>query len=73
MQLVEKEESLGEVFNIGNGSEITINELAEKVITKTKSTSKIKYIPYNEAYGEGFEDMKRRKPNTSKLENAIGL
>ena len=66
MKLVEQEESLGEVFNIGNGSEITINELAEKVIKKTKSSSKISYIPYNEAYGEGFEDMKRRKPNTSK-------
>ena len=73
MKLVEQEESLGEVFNIGNASEITINELAEKVIKKTKSSSKISYIPYDEAYGEGFEDMKRRKPNTSKLENTIGF
>ena len=73
MKLVDQENSIGEVFNIGNNNEITINELATKIIHKTKSISKLKYISYDKAYGEGFEDMKRRKPNTTKLEEAIGF
>ena len=73
MKLVEEADLSGEVFNIGNSTEITINDLAKKIIDKTNSDSNIKYIPYKEAYGEGFEDMKRRKPNNSKLENAIGF
>jgi UDP-glucose 4-epimerase len=73
IKLVEQENSLGEVFNIGNNNEITINELATKIIHKTKSISKLRYISYDKAYGEGFEDMKRRKPNTAKLERAIGF
>ncbi len=73
MKLVEKENSIGEVFNIGNTSEITINDLANKIIKRCNSNSKIKYISYKKAYGSGFEDMKRRKPNTNKLEAAIGF
>ena len=73
MKLVEQKNSLGEVFNIGNNNEITINELATKIIHKTKSISKRRYISYDKAYGKGFEDMKRRKPNTTKLEGAIGF
>jgi UDP-glucose 4-epimerase len=73
VKLVEKENSVGEVFNIGNTSEITINDLAETIIKRSKSSSKIKYISYEKAYGSGFEDMKRRKPNADKLEKAIGF
>ena len=73
MKLVEETNLSGEVFNIGNSTEITINDLAKKIIHKTNSNSSLKYIPYREAYGEGFEDMKRRKPNNSKLEKAIGF
>ena len=73
MKLMDHEKSIGEVFNIGNENEITIKDLAKKVIKKCKSKSKIIHISYEEAYGEGFEDMKRRKPNTDKLEKTIGL
>jgi UDP-glucose 4-epimerase len=73
VKLVEKENSIGEVFNIGNTSEITINDLAETIIKRSNSSSKIKYISYEKAYGSGFEDMKRRKPNANKLEKAIGF
>jgi UDP-glucose 4-epimerase len=60
-------EAEGEVFNIGNTHDITITDLAKKVIELTGSSSKITYVPYKEAYGEGFEDMYRRKPNIEKL------
>ena len=73
MKLVEEADLSGEVFNIGNSTEITINDLAKKIIHKTNSNSSLKHIPYDEAYGEGFEDMKRRKPNNSKLQEAIGF
>ncbi len=72
MKLMDEKQTHGEVFNIGNSNEITINDLAKKVIQKCNSSSKIVHCSYEEAYGEGFEDMKRRKPNTDKLENAIG-
>lgn len=73
MKLLEKENTIGEVFNIGNAKEITIEELAYLIIEKCNSSSKLKYIPYEKAYGKGFEDMRRRKPNTKKLEKAIGI
>jgi UDP-glucose 4-epimerase len=55
--------SIGKVVNIGNNFEISINNLAKKIIDETKSKSQIVYLPYAEAYGEGFEDMERRVPN----------
>ena len=70
----EKKNTVGEVFNIGNTKEITIEELAHLIIEKCNSSSKLKYIPYEKAYGKGFEDMRRRKPNTKKLkERLLGL
>lgn len=60
-------EAEGEVFNIGDTNEITISDLARKIIELTGSSSKIVYIPYEKAYEEGFEDMQRRKPNTEKM------
>lgn len=62
----------GEIYNIGSGQEVTINELAQTVIDRTESVSAIQYIPYSEAYAPGFEDMRRRVPDTSKVHTAIG-
>jgi UDP-glucose 4-epimerase len=64
--------TIGRVVNIGNDFEISINNLARKVIKETKSTSKISYIPYEEAYGEGFEDMERRVPNIDLIKDLVG-
>ena len=55
--------AIGRVVNIGNDFEISINDLATRVISETGSQSKIVYVPYSEAYGDGFEDMDRRVPN----------
>ena len=57
------ENTVGKVINVGNNFEISINDLAEKIIQQTESLSEIIYIPYLEAYGDGFEDMERRVPN----------
>jgi UDP-glucose 4-epimerase len=62
----------GEVFNIGSSEEITIQRLAERVLEVTGSSSEIVHIPYQEAYGAGFEDMFRRIPDTSKIGGLIG-
>lgn len=62
----------GQVFNVGSQEEITIKALAQKVIRLAESKSRIIYIPYEKAYEEGFEDMHRRVPDTSKLKNLIG-
>ena len=64
--------TIGEVFNVGGSGEITINELAEKVIAVTKSQSVITYTPYSDAYPAGFEDIQRRVPDISKISSAIG-
>ena len=71
-RLSEKEEALGKVFNIGSNEEITILELAEKVKSMTSSKSKIGFVPYDEAYEEGFEDMPRRVPDLSRIQSLIG-
>lgn len=66
-------DAIGDIFNIGNGKEITIEDLALMVKKMTKSNSEIIYIPYEEVYGPGFEDMQRRCPNTSKIKNLISF
>ena len=65
--------AVGEVFNIGNTVEVTIGELAHRVRTLTKSESPIHFIPYDEAYEAGFEDMPRRVPDITKLRELIGF
>jgi UDP-glucose 4-epimerase len=60
------------VFNIGNGNEISIGDLAEKIRSLTGSESKIVRIPYDEAYEAGFEDMPRRVPDISKVQALVG-
>ncbi len=66
------ENTVGKVVNIGNNIEISINDLAKKVITETGSASKIVHIPYKVAYGEGFEDMQRRVPNLELIKELVG-
>ncbi len=70
--LMELKSADGEVFNIGSEEEISIEALADKIIQKTGSKSEKKYIPYTEAYGEGFDDMQRRLPCLEKVKRAIG-
>ena len=70
--LMEMEEAVGEIFNIGGTHEITIKGLAKKVIQLTGSNSKIECVPYEEVYGEGFEEMKRSVPDISKIDELIG-
>ncbi len=69
---IETPECFGQVMNIGNAEEVTIKQLAEKAIKLTNSRSDIKYISYEEAYGEGFEDMQRRVPSLEKAKRLIG-
>jgi UDP-glucose 4-epimerase len=69
--LMGNDDATGEVINVGSGEEITINELAEKIIAATNSKSKIEYIPYEKVYGEGFEDMARRCPELEKIRRLI--
>ena len=64
--------TIGEVFNVGGSGEITIKALAEKVISTTKSQSVITYTAYSDAYPAGFEDIKRRVPDITKIKQAIG-
>ena len=64
--------AIGRVVNIGNDFEISVNDLAEKVISETNSTSAIMHVPYEEAYGPGFEDMDRRVPNIELINKLVG-
>jgi UDP-glucose 4-epimerase len=64
--------TIGKVINIGNDFEISINGLAQKIIAETGSKSEIVYVPYNEAYGDGFEDMERRVPDIGLINQLVG-
>ena len=66
------ENTVGKVINIGNDYEISINDLAKKIIDETGSKSEIVYVPYAEAYGDGFEDMERRVPNIDLIKQLVG-
>lgn len=69
---IESPECFGQVINFGNDEEVSIEGLAKKAIAMTGSTSEIRYIPYDEAYGEGFEDMRRRVPSLEKAKRLVG-
>lgn len=71
--LAQCEAASGQVVNVGGAQEISIAELAELVREMTGSRSKIVYVPYEEAYEEGFEDMPRRVPDVGKLESLVGF
>jgi UDP-glucose 4-epimerase len=64
--------AVGQVFNVGSTEEVTIHELAERVIAASSSQSRIIYVPYEEAYAPGFEDMRRRVPDLAKVHQLIG-
>ena len=72
IKLAAHPKAVGEVFNIGSTEEVTIRQLADKVIAATGSQSKIIYVPYEEAYAPGFEDMRRRVPDLGKIHGLIG-
>ncbi len=72
IKLVECPAAAGEVFNVGHTDDISIRELAELVKRKTGSPSEIVFIPYEQAYEAGFEDMRRRLPDLSKINRLIG-
>ena len=70
--MMESPSCFGQVLNLGSDVEVTINDLAKKAIALTGSSSEIRYVPYSEAYGEGFEDMQRRVPSLEKAKRLIG-
>jgi UDP-glucose 4-epimerase len=70
--LAEHPQAVGEVYNIGSDHELTILELAQKIKRLAESESKIVFVPYDQAYEEGFEDMMRRVPDISKIRELIG-
>lgn len=65
--------AVGQIYNIGSGQEITINKLARLIKEMTGSSSEIVYVPYDQAYEEGFEDMPRRVPDITKIKELIGF
>jgi UDP-glucose 4-epimerase len=70
--IIDSDKAVGQVFNVGNNSQISIMELAKKVIEITGSKSSIVKIAYENAYPEGFEDMQRRVPDISKIKQVLG-
>jgi UDP-glucose 4-epimerase len=72
IDLINEPKAIGQVFNIGNGREITIGDLATKVKKMTGSSSEVVLIPYDQAYESGFEDMPRRVPDITKVRKLIG-
>ncbi|HEX3280229.1 MAG TPA: GDP-mannose 4,6-dehydratase [Pyrinomonadaceae bacterium] len=73
IKLLDTTDSVGQVYNIGSSEEISIAKLAEKIKELTNSDSEIVFVPYDEAYEEGFEDMPRRVPDTSKIKRLVGF
>lgn len=73
MKLMDKDEAIGQVFNIGSNEEVSILELAGRVKELTGSQSEIVFVPYDEAYEEGFEDMPRRIPDIGKVHALVGF
>lgn len=72
VRLIDHDGAVGEVFNVGRAEEISIQQLAEEIVRRTGSSSPIELVPYDVAYEAGFEDMRRRVPDTSKLTALTG-
>lgn len=70
--MMQSEACRGQVLNVGSQNEVTIQQLAENVRDLSQSPSTIRYVPYNEAFGEGFEEMQRRVPSIEKIKRLIG-
>jgi UDP-glucose 4-epimerase len=73
VRLIQEPASRGQVFNVGSDQEISIRDLASRVITRLASRSSIEYLPYDQAYAPGFEDMLRRRPNIEKCARVTGF
>jgi UDP-glucose 4-epimerase len=71
LKITKDDKTIGEVFNVGGEGETTIQQLAGKIITNTKSASKITFTAYSDAYPAGFEDMQRRVPDITKAKGAL--
>ena len=72
IRLLDDSRSHGEVFNLGSQEEVSILDLAHRIADRAESTSRIELVPYEQAYAEGFEDMRRRVPDTTKVRNLTG-
>ena len=72
LALAAEPRSIGQVFNIGNGEEVSIRDLAKIIVAITGSASSIKYVPYDTVFGPNFEDMSRRVPDISKIQQLVG-
>ena len=70
--LLDRPDAVGQVFNVGSMEEISIMRLAERIIDRAASSSKVDLIPYHQAYAEGFEDMRRRVPDIGKIRAFLG-
>jgi len=73
LRLIPVDRAVGQVINIGNTEEVTIENLAKIVKHRTASQSSIEYVPYDKAYEPGFEDMMRRVPSIEKLQSLTGF
>jgi len=71
--LIDHPDAYGRVFNLGSDDEVSMSELAEIIREETNSRSKIRYVPYEDAYEEGFEDMARRVPDTTRARDLVGF
>ena len=71
--LSEKSEAYGQAVNLGGAQEISILDLARRIIVLTGSNSSITLVPYDQAYGEGYEDMRRRVPDNTKARKMLGF
>jgi UDP-glucose 4-epimerase len=71
IQLIQRPDLFGEVYNIGSEDSVTMEDLAKKIIEKTHSKSQITYIPYDQVYGPGYEDMRHRAPSLEKIRKAL--
>jgi UDP-glucose 4-epimerase len=65
--------AVGQVFNLGSDQEVSINDLAHRVIALANSSSAVQHIPYDQAYGKSFDDLPRRVPNLQRIHSAIGF
>jgi UDP-glucose 4-epimerase len=72
LRLLDESAAIGQTFNVGASQEISISELAKMIIARSGSRSQIQLIPYDQAYGPGFEDMQRKVPDTAKLRALTG-
>ena len=72
VKVIDSPDAIGQVYNVGNNSELSILDLAKKVIAVTGSSSTIEMVAYEKAYGPGFEDMERRVPDISKMKRDLG-